>query len=192
MRAEFAIPERLEAVPVPPAVAELPVPGFVDAFIRDAEDRAEALDEQAGNGQFVPGDARHAFQVLQWLRWENGLPAGARFLEWGCGQGVVAILAAAQGCQARGVEIDAALVDEARALSRRYDIPAEFIHGSYDPAVPRMKVVTAKDSDVVYVYPWPGDEAAVLQLFAGDAAEGAWLLMCLGPEDIRAYRRKKD
>jgi hypothetical protein len=180
----------LERVEVPPEAGDLPVPHFVDLFIRDAEDRAEDYGERAGNGSFVPSDARYAFQVLQWLVRTGALAKGASFLEWGSGQGLVAILASLLGLDAEGVEIDEPLVREAVALAARYDAPARFIHGSYDPATPGMKVLTAAKRNAVYVYPWPREEGFFLQLFAATAPAAALLLMCLGPEDIRVYRRK--
>ena len=117
MTLDACMPPGLEAVPVPAAAGDLPVPHYVDAFIRDAEDRAEELGDRAGGGRFIPGDYRYAFQVLQWLLREKALAPGAAFLEWGSGQGMVAILAALLGYDACGVEIDAGLVKESRELA---------------------------------------------------------------------------
>ena len=103
---------------------------------------------------------------------------------------MVAILAALQGYDAVGVEIDAALVEESRELAVRYDARARFEHGSYEPGKPGLKVVAAKNRAVVYVYPWPGEEPQFLRRFDETADAGAFLLMCLGPEDIRVYRKK--
>ena len=184
------MPDPLERVSVPPEAGDLPVPRFVDCFIRDAEDRAEEYGDRAGKGLFVPGDYRYAFQILQWLLRTKAADKGAAFLEWGSGQGMVTILAALLGYDAVGVEIDEALVRESRELAARYDAPARFEQGSYDKATPGLKVFTAKKRAVVYVYPWPGEEPFFLQLFTETAGPGAFLLMCLGPEDIRVYRKK--
>lgn len=185
-----AIPSGLAPVEVPLAVGDLPVPRFVDCFIRDAEDRAETLGERAGNGLFVPGDSRYAFQILQWLLQTKAVAAGAAFLEWGSGQGMATILASLLGYDAVGVEIDATLVQESRELAARYDTRARFEHGSYEPGRPGLKVVAAKNRAVVYVYPWPGEEPEFLRRFDATADAGAYLLTCLGPEDIRVYRKK--
>ena len=190
MSRECAIPDPLERVGVPPEAGDLPVPRFVDCFIRDAEDRAEEYGDRAGKGLFVPGDYRYAFQILQWLLRTQAAAQGAAFLEWGSGQGMVTILAALLGYEAVGVEIDEALVRESRELAARYDAQARFEQGSYDKATPGQKIYTAKKRAVVYVYPWPGEEPFFLQLFAETADPGAFLLMCLGPEDIRVYRKK--
>jgi hypothetical protein len=187
---EPVIPSGLERVGVPPEAGDLPVPRFVDCFIRDAEDRAEEMGERAGKGLFVPGDYRYAFQILQWLLRTQAAAKGAAFLEWGSGQGMVAILAALLGYEAVGVEIDAALVKESRELASRYDVSARFEHGSYAPHPSGLQVFTAKKRAAVYVYPWPGEEVYFLQLFDETADAGAFLLMCLGPEDIRVYRKK--
>ena len=175
---------------VPLAVGDLPVPRFVDCVIRDAEDRAEALGDRAGNGLFVPGDSRYAFQILQWLLQTKAVAAGAAFLEWGSGQGMATILASLLGYDAVGVEIDEALVQESRELADRYDTRARFEHGSYEPGKPGLKVVAAKNRAVVYVYPWPGEEPEFLRRFDETADAGAFLLTCLGPEDIRVFRKK--
>lgn len=184
------IPRGLERVEVPPEAGDLPVPRFVDCFIRDAEDRAEEYSGRAGKGLFIPGDYRYAFQVLLWLLRTKAVDKGAAFLEWGSGQGMVAILASLLGYEAVGVEIDAALVKDSRELAARYEASARFEHGSYDPNTQNLKVFTAQKRAAVYVYPWPGEEPFFLQLFSETARAGAFLLMCLGPEDIRVYRKK--
>ena len=190
MAREYARPAALERVGVPPEAGDLPVPRFVDCLIRDAEDRAEEYGGRAGKGLFVPGDCRYAFQILQWLVRTKAVDKGAAFLEWGSGQGMVTILAALLGYEAVGVEIDEALVRESRELAARYDTHARFERGSYDKATPGLEIYTAQKRAVVYVYPWPGEEPFFLRLFAETADPGAFLLMCLGPEDIRTYRKK--
>jgi hypothetical protein len=190
MAHERGIPPGLERMEVPSEAGDLPVPRFVDCFIRDAEDRAEELGDRAGKGLFVPGDYRYAYQILQWLLRTKATATGSAFLEWGSGQGMIAILAALLGYDAVGVEIDEALVQESRELAGRYDVAARFEHGSYDPNTPGLKVFTAKKRAAVYVYPWPSEEPYFLRLFDETADAGALLLMCLGPEDIRVYRKK--
>ena len=186
---EPAISGGLEQVEVPLDTGELPVPHFVDCFIRDAEDRAEEYGGLAGMDSFVPGDCRYAYQVLQWLRRTQATAPGAAFLEWGSGQGMVTILASLSEYDAVGVEINPELLHEARRLAERYDAPARFVHGTYDKAIPGLKVYAAHKRAVIYVYPWPGEESFFLRLFDETAEAGAYLLMCLGPEDIRVYRK---
>ena len=189
MTRDLVIPAGLERVDIPPEAGDLPVPHFVDLFIRDAENRAEEYDARVGSGSFIPSDTRYAFQVLQWLLRTGALNRGAALLEWGSGQGVLAIFASLLGLNAVGVEIDEVLVREATALAARYDSKARFVHGSYDAATPGLPVYTAAKRQTVYVYPWPGEERYFLHLFQATAGVGALLLMSLGPEDIRVLRK---
>lgn len=189
MEQNLVIPDGLERVDIPPAAGDVPVPHFVDLFIRDAEDRAEEYDARIGGGSFIPSDTRYAFQVLQWLLRSGALTRGASLLEWGSGQGVLAIFASLMGLDAMGVEIDEVLVREATLLAARYDSKARFVHGSYDSATPGMKTYTAAKYQAVYVYPWPGEERYFLHLFLVTAKIGALLIMGLGPEDILVVRK---
>ena len=186
------LPGNLRAVPVPMEAGDLPVPHYVDCYIREAEDIAEGYGGEVGDGSFIPSDIRYAYQVLQWLMREGRVAKGDAFLEWGSGQGLAAILAGIMGMKATGVEIDERLVKEARELAERYESPAMFIHGSYNPATAGLPVVTADKQKVVYVYPWPNEEGFFLRLFSMTAPAGALLMMCLGPEDIRVYERRAD
>ena len=185
-----SIPAGLEPLPIPFEAGDLPVPHYVDCFVQDAEERAEEYGDELGGGSFVPSDIRYAYQVLQWLIRQRHLAAGADFLEWGSGQGLVTILASFLGLQATGVELDARLVRESKELAQRYESAAAFAHGTYNPATPGVTLYTAAKRNAVYVYPWPGEEGFFLRQFAHTAPAGALLLMCLGPEDIRAYRQK--
>ena len=87
--------------------------------------------------------------------------------------------------------MDPRLVAESREMAARFDTQARFVHGTYDPESqdPDLDLVDAEGRAAVYVYPWPGEEAFFLRLFEDTADEGAFLLMCLGPEDIRLYRK---
>jgi predicted O-methyltransferase YrrM len=184
-----AVFSMLQRVDLPPGAGDLPVPHYVDCFIRDAEDRAEEYDGRAGLERFIPSDCRYAYQVLLWLQQTAATAPGAAFLEWGSGQGMVTILASRAGYSAMGVEINEELLQEARRLAERYDAPARFVHGTYDKTVAGLKVFAADKQAVVYVYPWPGEESFFLRLFSATADPGAFLLVNLGPEDIHVYRK---
>jgi len=188
---EPGIPQGLRRWAIPSDAGDLPVPHFIDCFIHDAEDRAEAYGIHPGKGLFIPGDYRYAFQVMQWLFRTKAIAKGASFLEWGSGQGMVAILAGLLGLDSTGVEIDEKLVWESRELAARYDTLVRFEHGSYDPDAEELEVFTAEKRELVYVYPWPGEETFFLTLFVETAPEGALLMVCLGPEDIRLYQKKE-
>ncbi len=191
MLREYGVYPGLERVEVPFEAGEADVPRYVDCYIQDAERRAEGYPPDMGGGRFAAGDYRYAFQVLLWLLRTKRIARGARFLEWGSGQGMVAILAQLLGMEATGVELDPRLVAESRELAARFDTLARFVHGTYDPESqdPDLDLVDAEGRAAVYVYPWPGEEAFFLRLFEDTADDGAFLLMCLGPEDIRLYRK---
>ncbi len=182
----------LTPVELPVEWADDDVPHYIDILIDEATDRAMELEEMRDEGgQFVAGDYRHAYQVLAGLLRTGEVAAGANWLEWGSGQGMTTVLAAMLGLRATGVELDLDLVREGRALAERYDVPgARFVHGTYRPMGPRLPLLTAAERDVVYVYPWPGEEAFFLRLFEETAPSGALLLVATPPLSISAFRKK--
>jgi hypothetical protein len=132
---------------------------------------------------------------------------GRRFLEWGSATGVVTIMADLLGFDAYGIELDASLVDVARALAERYQSGARFAVGSFVPAGYRWKPSHGdsrmgtigdgasaypllghplEDFDLVYGYPWSGEEPMMLDLMHRYGARGACLLLHAG-EEIREY-----
>jgi hypothetical protein len=121
-----------------------------------------------------------------------------RFLEWGSATGVVSIMADLLGFDATGIEIDAQLVTTARDLAARYESRARFATGSFVPAGYRWKPPTGdgrlgtigdgtsaypglghplEDYDIVYAYPWIGEEAMMLDLMRCYGRRGARLLL---------------
>ena len=47
------------------------------------------------------------------------------------------------------------------------------------------------DFDVIFAYPWPGEEQVIFDLFADCAAVGALLLTYHGQEGVRLQRKVK-
>jgi hypothetical protein len=47
------------------------------------------------------------------------------------------------------------------------------------------------DFDIIFAYPWPGEEQVIFDLFADNAAVGALLLTYLGQEGLRLQRKVK-
>lgn len=188
----------LVPVDIPADWDDTEVPHFVDTLLDEAIDRAHELEElrapaspAAPLDPFVAGDYRYAYQVLVQLLRHRLVAPRATWLEWGSGQGMTTVLAAMLGFRATGVELDLSLVREARALAERYDVPAaRFIHGSYRPAGRHLPVLTAAGRDLVYVYPWPGEESFFLRLFEDTASSGALLLVATGPLAISAFRKQ--
>ena len=107
------------------------------------------------------------------------------------------------GFNASGIEIDEALVGESRRLAGDYGLPVEFIQGSFIPHVAQSYVeerftvsdnqpvwlvtdaddayedlgLDVEDFDMIFAYPWPGEEGLIAGLFERTAAVGALLLM---------------
>jgi len=153
---------------------------------------------------FVPADYDTVRAAL--LR----LPAtGQRFLEWGAGAGVIAIMADVIGFDACGIELDAALVAAARALALRHDSRARFIVGSFLPAGYRwrspdgdtrtgtigqgasgyLQLGRALDEfDVVFGYPWDGEMQLMQDVMRRYGRPDALLLLYDATAGVRGYR----
>lgn len=194
---------RLDAVEVPEAVAQLieRAAERVDRFIDSR------LDDPIPG--FVPSDFEAVYRSLASIK-SSWLAPGEAFLEWGSGLGIVAMLAARLGFHAQGIEIEGALVDEAREIAADLDVPVEFHHGSFVPEggedlVPPMGEfawldtdgesayeqmgLDIEDFDVVFAYPWPGEEDTVIDLFERYAATGALLVTYQGKDDVHVRRK---
>ena len=142
---------------------------------------------------FVAADYERVLSALLPLR-----APGLRFLEWGSATGVVTIMADLLGFDACGIELDSRLVLIARQLAEKYDSAARFAEGSLMPAGYRWrpshgdgrlgtigvgesaypKLGRALDEfDIVYAYPWTGEEPMMLDLMQSYGRPGARLLL---------------
>lgn len=142
---------------------------------------------------FVAADYQVVLEALIPLR-----TPGLRFLEWGSATGVITIMADLLGFEAYGIEIDPALVDQARELARRTDSRATFTAGSFIPTGyhwrdgrgdDRLGTIGSGDSgylqlgmpleefDVVFGYPWAGEEPIMLDLMKAYGRPGARFLL---------------
>lgn len=190
---------------------ELPEP--VAQLLADADRRIERFvrDRQATNpiGAFVPCDfvmVYHALRAVQALR----IAPGDHVCEWGAGFGVVAGLAELLGFDACGIEVHRDLVDEAQSLLEDHHLAAEIAHGSLIPEDGDALVdelaqqawlstgerpgydelgVEVEDFDLIFAFPWPGDEVLIDALFEEYAAVGALLLTYHGMNDMRLQRK---
>ncbi|MBI3823395.1 MAG: class I SAM-dependent methyltransferase [Planctomycetes bacterium] len=182
------------------------IPGDVRAFLREADRRIETFQREASVPAFVSSDFPRVYQVLRDLESSN-LASGNLFCEWGSGFGVVACLAAMLGFDAVGIEIDEALVDAAEDLAGHFELPVEFIRGSFIPRGGEVCIDVKNghawldtsaadiafdpaDFDVIFAYPWPDEEGATDRLFERFAAEGAILVTYHGGDDIRVRRKR--
>jgi hypothetical protein len=188
-----------------------------DAALPDAARRlirrAEVLAERTHFARCAPGyvgsDFGRVYTALSALDAE-GLPTGHWLCEWGSGMGVVSCLAAMLGFEAWGIEAEAELVRAARGLAADFELPVEFVHGSYIPAEAEQVLLDGRDFgwldttvpsgyeeaglavddfDVIFVYPWPDEEALVASLFERYARPGALLLTYHGGDDLRVRRK---
>jgi len=159
---------------------------------------------------FVPCDFELAHRALAAVR-RGGLAPGRTFCEWGSGLGIVTCLAATLGFRAYGIEIEEALVHAARGFASGRGIPVAFACGTFLPPGcedladrPRefdwlcsggadghaALDLDPAELDLVFAYPWPGDEQVVFDLFARIAGTGALLLTYHGLDGIRAQRKQ--
>ncbi len=134
---------------------------------------------------------------------------GRRFLEWGSATGVITIVADLMGFDACGIELDASLVRVARDLAARAGSDARFAAGSFIPMGWEWRDQRAdrrtgtighgpsgylelgrplSDFDIVYAFPWSGEEPMMLDLFRCHGHEDARLLLH-SAHGTRIYRR---
>jgi hypothetical protein len=170
---------------------------------RDFWDRFDAEVRQKDFHPFVPADYERVLQALLPLR-----APGVRFLEWGSATGVITIMADLLGFEAYGIELDAGLVETARELAQKHGSAARFAAGSFIPSGYRYRPRHGDgrlgtigvgesgyrelghpldDFDIVYGYPWGGEEPMMLDLMRAYGARDARLMM-LGGSEVRIYR----
>lgn len=190
-----------------------PIPDHVAKLLADANLRIVQLEERsrAAIPAFVPSDFTIVYQALVAIQ-SARLTTGQRFLEWGSGIGVITCLALWLGFDAAGIEIEQTLVDLANDLADDHGNAAQFACGSFvpDDATSDMDVsgdvawlstngvaayaeleLDPDDFDLIFAYPWPGEEQVIFDLFADYAAVGALLLTYHGQEGLRLQRKVK-
>ena len=180
-------------------------------LIADARQFIATYEEEsrASTPAFVPSDFELVHRALAAVE-SNHLATGRRFIEWGSGVGVVTCLAALVGFDAVGIEIESALVKIAQELAETHDIDVQFACGSFVPDGVEPSVdlsgdvnwlsttgsdgyaeleLEPDDFDLVFAYPWPGEEPVIFDLFADTAAVGTLLLTYHGLEGVRLQRK---
>lgn len=160
---------------------------------RELWNRFDAEVRRRGFHPFVAADYEDVLRRLLELR-----APGLRFLEWGSATGVITIMADLLGFEACGIELDARLVDTARALADKYDSRARFAAGSFLPAGyawrsrtgdPRLGTIgqgpsgylelqhPLDDFDIVFGYPWDGEAPMMRDLARRYGKEGVRLIL---------------
>ena len=191
-------------------------PNDVQALVDSANQCADdfSIEHPFGESGFVASDFQTVYFALKTIA-ESNLTAGNAFCEWGSGIGVVTLMASLLGFDAIGIEIDERLVDESRAMSERFGIDAEFIHGSFVPPGAEAFAEQAcadlasdflwldtrpddtydaigmspDDFDLIFAYPWPGEEQVLEGLFDRYSRDGALLLTYNQFDSVRLWRR---
>lgn len=188
------------------------LPSGVKQFLRDADRRIERLQFERRDHPipaFVPCDFVLVYEALEYVQ-EFSLATGHRFVEWGSGAGVVTCLAGMLEFDAVGIEIEEELFVLATQLAEDYELDVEFAVGSFVPADFDVDLTEQRDInwlrtdgadayewlelepddfDVVFAYPWPGEEQVLFDMFLECAAEGALLLTYHGQEGMRLQRK---
>lgn len=185
--------------PLPPRVAE---------FLREADQRIDRFRFDHVLPGFVPSDFPNVYRTLDALL-KGRVAPGRVFCEWGSGFGVVTCLASMLGYDACGIEIEPELVVAARELAADFGVNVEFVEGSFilddEDELPEADSMSwtrfdgangfeelgldPEDFDVVFAYPWPGEERRLRQLFDNHAAVGAVLVSYHGQEGLRVARK---
>ncbi|QDU72862.1 class I SAM-dependent methyltransferase [Mucisphaera calidilacus] len=158
---------------------------------------------------FVPADYPLVFQALLAID-QLGLATGQHFLEWGSGFGIITAMASVIGFEAFGIEVEHDLVDQAEHLLDDHDIHARFARGSYLPpdADQNQDLVRdyswletdrpdgydelgleIDDFDLIYVYPWPGEEPVAEACFEQYASFGSLLLSYRTDDRLWLHRK---
>lgn len=135
-------------------------------------------DQRPAFQRFIPADLRLAREALTEAREAAG-GLGLRFIELGSGFGSIAILADLLGFESYGIEVDRELFAGSLGLADEFDSNVELVEGSFVPLEFMDSVqhfdeefptpidgadayaelgLKLSDFDLIYTYPWPGEE----------------------------------
>jgi SAM-dependent methyltransferase len=167
-------------------------------------DRFDCEVRQQNWHPFVAADYGRVLEALLAIR-----APGQRFLELGSATGVITIMADLLGFEAYGIELDPALVGIARGLAERYESRARFAVGSFLPSGYVWRSGTGdsrqgtighgisaypelghplEDFDVVYAYPWSGEEPMMHDVLRCYGRSGVHLLLHGDSDGVRIYK----
>ena len=172
----------------------------------DFWDRFDIEVRQKSFHPFVAADYEIVLEALLPLR-----GPGLRFLEWGSATGVITIMADLLGFEAHGIELDDRLVGYARDLARRSGSEARFAAGSFLPLGYRWRRnsegrlgtigsgrsgyldlgIPLDDFDIVFGYPWSGEEVMMIDLMNRYGRADARLLLNSTTGGVTSYEGGK-
>ena len=168
----------------------------LDALLDEGWELCDRFDTDVRQKEFHPFLPADYEEVLEALLPFRG--PGVRFLEWGSANGVITIMADLLGFEAYGIELDGDLVVQARALAQRTGSRARFAAGRFLPSGYRLNRGGEKDRlgtigtgpsgyvelgiplddfDLVFGYPWSGEEPIMLDLMSRYGRADARLLL---------------
>ena len=154
---------------------------FGDLLREGAEIWRDYCQDRAGEfHRVIPADHAAAIGALAAER-----ARAHTFLELGSATGVITIIADLLGFEAYGIEIEPDLVEISEDLAARVGSGATFVEGSFVPPDYRDQVdllmsdymtptegadaydelgMDIADFDLVYAYPWPGEEDWLIEM----------------------------
>lgn len=177
------------------------------ALTEEGQDFWDRFDAEVRHQQwhpFVPADYGRVQAALVALR-----APGLKFLEWGSATGVITIMADLLGYEAYGIECDPKLVEVARGLAAKFGSRARFAVGSFLPTGytwrprdgdGRLGTIgegasgylelghPLEDFDLVYGYPWGGEEPMMHDLMRSFGGRHARLLLHGSTGGVQIFR----
>ncbi len=148
-----------------------------------------------------------AFEEIQ----RRGLPAGNQFCDWGSGLGGVCGVAALNGFKSLGIEFHHQFVVAAREIAESQNLPITYCEGTffvpgdetlsdkhsrmimtYDKLAWEQTELSHQDIDVVFSYPWPGEEGFTDRVFLRHAKPGTLLVTFHGCDQLLVQRKTED
>ena len=195
------------------------IPDKVITMLAEAEQRCDAFFEAGLDRRYpryLPSNPEKVFAAITTLK-ESGLLRGDVFCEWGSGFGIATCMASLIGFKSYGIEIEDGLVKLSTQLARDLSIPAEYLCTSYLPegyeecegiggkdllppqattsggaiidTTPLYDGLDPDEVDLFFVYPWPGQEEFMMDLFDEIASEDAILLIYQADGETTVHRQ---
>lgn len=188
-------------------VGDATVEARLDAVCAEGWALWEQFDRTVREAEFHPFVAADYDIVRAALRRLRA--PGRRFLEWGSASGIITIIADLLGYDASGIELDPSLVTTAREIAARHGSGARFVAGSFLPTGYRWqprdgngRMVTIGEGpsgylqlgrsldefDVVFGYPWGGEEPVMHDVMRQYGRRDALFLLYDTNVGVRIYR----
>lgn len=205
----------LQTINIPAEIKRLPHSPAAASLIDLANEKIEAfmLADDSGsdslNQNFIPCDFHLLDQTLTWME-QNNLLTGRRFCELGSGFGVAALLTSLRGMESVGIEIEPALVEQAKDLADTLELPAKFYNGSFvtpdisetlEPSLKADHIQTNErdlyqeiglglgDFDLFFAFPWPSEQQFFEAVFRAVATKNSLLLTYRGSNGMHLIRK---